>query len=260
MTKITAALVKELRDKTGGGMMDCKVALSECNGDIESSIDWLRSKGLSSAEKKSSRVAAEGLVGVYTNNCEGALVEVNSETDFVARNTLFQDFVRNLATIVPTHGNDIETIKELTLPGAEKKIGDQLTDLIAKIGENMTIRRASTITIKKGILTSYIHNSLADNVGKIGVLVGLESEIEPNKLDLIGKQLAMHIAATKPKAIKREDLSSDDLERERKILEDQAKETGRPDSIIEKMIEGRMKKFYEEVCLLEQTFVIDGEQ
>ncbi len=259
MTKITAALVKELREKTGGGMMDCKLALNECGGDIESATDWLRSKGLAAAQKKSSRIAAEGLIGVHISDSHGTLIEINSETDFVARNAEFQKFVRETVQLATDQNCDFNSLKSTTFSAGGKTVNEHLTDLISKIGENLSIRRVASLSIKKGVLASYVHNSVADNLGKIGVLVGLESDIDEKKLATLGKQLAMHIAASRPKSVSREKIKQSDLDRERAILMEQAQESGKPDSIVEKMVEGRMNKFFEDVCLLEQTFIIDGE-
>ncbi len=259
MVEITAALVKELREKTGAGMMDCKKALLEKDGDLEAAVDWLRTKGLSVAEKKAGRLASEGLVGLSVEGGGGALVEVNSETDFVARNEDFQAFVITVAGLARESGGDLEALKAMPYPGADRTVEEQLIQLIATIGENMALRRVQVLKVDQGILASYIHNALGPGLGKIGVLVALESEAEPEKLETIGKQVSMHVAAAKPLAVSRDGLDPAEVERERGILAEQARETGKPDDIIEKMLEGRMRKFYEEVCLLDQTFVIDGE-
>ena len=259
MAEITAALVKELREKTGAGMMDCKKALAETNGDLEQAIDWLRTKGLSTAAKKAGRVASEGLVAVAIDGAKGAVVEVNSETDFVSRNEQFQDFVKQVAKLTLTAGGDVEKLKALAYPGTGRTVGEELTHLIATIGENMSIRRAAIQSVSNGVLASYVHNAVADGVGKIAVLVGLESGADKGKVEAFGRQVAMHVAAAKPQAVSRDDLDPAILERERAVLSEQARESGKPEEIIGKMVEGRLRKFYEEVCLLDQTFVIDGE-
>ena len=259
MAEITAALVKELRDKIGAGMMDCKNALKETDGDIEAAVDWLRTKGLAAAAKKAGRIASEGLVGVVVRDNTGALVEVNAETDFLARNETFQAFVKAAAEIALESDGDLETLKGANYPGTDRTVAEQLTHLVATVGENMILRRVQVVKTGQGILSSYTHNALAPGLGKIGVIVALESEAEPGKLEEIGKQLAMHVAASKPQAVSRDDLDPAMAKRERKILAEQARESGKPEEIIEKMVEGRMRKFYEEVCLLDQTFVIDAE-
>jgi len=259
MAEITAALVKDLREKTGAGMMDCKKALVENDGDIEASIDWLRTKGLSAAAKKAGRVASEGLIGVSIDGNTGALIEVNAETDFVALNDGFQAFVRTVAKLSLQSGGDMDVLKDTAYPGTDRNVAEELTNLIATIGENMSLRRLEVIEVSQGVLSSYIHNAVADDLGKIGVLVALESGADAGKLDATGKQIAMHIAATKPQAISKEGLDPAAVEHERNFLAEQARESGKPEEIIEKMLDGRMRKFYEEVCLLDQTFVIDGE-
>jgi elongation factor Ts len=259
MVQITAALVKDLRDKTGAGMMDCKKALGENNGDVEKSIDWLRTKGLATAAKKAGRVASEGLIGIATNSTYGAIVEINAETDFVARNDTFQAFVHASAQIALVTGNDISALKAAAFPGEDRTVEEQLTHMIATIGENMTIRRVQRISINKGVISSYIHTALAPGIGKIGVLIALETEVDAEKANTFGKQLAMHVAAAKPQSISREDIDNDVVERERAIFSEQARESGKPAEIIEKMVEGRIRKFYDEACLVDQTFVIDGD-
>jgi elongation factor Ts len=259
MAQITAALVKELRDKTGVGMMDCKKALVENDGDIESSVDWLRKKGLSQAAKKAGRVAAEGLVAVASGENVGAVAEVNSETDFVARNETFQNFTRNIAELALAKGGEMDAVLAAEYPGANRSVPDELTDMIATIGENMSFRRCHALSVSNGVVATYVHNALANGVGKIGVLVALESEGDKDALNALGKQIAMHVAATLPRWVSRDEVASEDLERERAILTEQARASGRPENIIEKMVEGRIRKFYEEVVLLEQTFVIDNE-
>ena len=259
MAEITAALVKKLREKTGAGMMDCKKALSENNGDIDASVDWLRTKGLAAAAKKADRAASEGLIGLQVDGNTGAMVEINAETDFVARNETFQDVVTKVAAVVLSTGADIEAIKAAAYPNTDRNVDEEITHQIATIGENMLLRRVASLSIDTGVLASYLHGSLAPSLGKIGVLVALESEGDPGKLQELGKQLAMHIAATKPMAISRDDLDASTVERERSVLSEQARESGKPEEIIEKMVEGRLRKFFEEVCLIDQTFVIDGE-
>lgn len=259
MAEITAALVKELREKTGAGMMDCKKALAENDGDLEAAVDWLRTKGLAAAAKKAGRVAAEGLVGVHVDGTKGAVAEVNAETDFVARNDAFQDLVANVTKLAVDAGDDIEALKGMDYPGTGRNVGEELTHAVATIGENMNIRRIAALSVSNGVLASYVHNQLVPGLGKIAVLVALESEGGTDGLDEIGKQIAMHIAAARPQSVGRDDLDADAIERERQVLIEQARESGRPEDIIQKMVEGRLRKFYEEVCLLEQTFVIDGE-
>jgi len=259
MAEITAALVKELREKTGAGMMDCKKALTETGGDMEGAVDWLRKKGLAAAAKKAGRVAAEGLIGVAAAGSRGALVEVNSETDFVARNDKFQDFVGQVARLGLESGGDLESLKSTSYPGTGRTVEEELTQLIAVIGENLSLRRASVLSVDQGVIGSYVHNQAASGLGKIGVLVALESSGDQDRLSALGKQLAMHVAAAAPQAIDAGDVDAAALERERDVLAEQARASGKPEEIIAKMVEGRLRKYYEEVCLLEQTFVIDGE-
>ena len=259
MTDITASMVKELRDKSGAGMMDCKQALKENDGDMEAAVDWLRTKGIAKAEKKAGRTAAEGLIGVATSGTTGAVVEVNSETDFVARNDQFQEMVREIAQLGLASNGDVEALKAADYPGAGKSVADHVTNLIGTIGENMSVRRTSSLTVGNGVVASYVHNQTADGLGKIGVLVALESDGDADKLSALGKQVAMHVAATSPLAATTDELDPAVIERERAVLAEQARESGKPEAVIEKMIEGRMRKFYEEVVLLAQTFVIDGE-
>ena len=253
MTDVTAATVKALREKTGAGMLDCKKALDDCGGDIEKSIDWLRKKGLSAAAKKSGRVAAEGLVGVMRNDAmtAGVLVEVNAETDFVARNDLFQQLVQDGLQLAMKNGDGHDELKNALAPA--------ITNLIATIGENMNFRRAKKLMVSNGLVANYIHNGLTPNLGKIGVLVALESSGDKNKLQDLGKKLAMHIAAANPSYLKAAAVPADVIAREKSILSDQAKASGKPDAVIEKMVVGRIQKFYEEVALLEQTFILDNE-
>ena len=259
MAQISAALVKQLRESSGAGMMDCKKALTETEGDLDAAVDWLRKKGLAAAAKKAGRVAAEGLVGVTAEGTRGAVVEVNSETDFVARNESFQGFVKSCAEIALSSAGDLEQTKAAGFPGSGHSVADELTNMIAKIGENMNLRRTAGIAVDQGVVCSYIHNQTAPGLGKIGVLVGLESAGDAEKLQVLGRQLAMHVAAAQPLAVDRDGVDASALERERDVLSEQARASGKPEEIIEKMVEGRLRKFYEEVCLLEQVFVIDGE-
>ncbi len=259
MAEITAKMVKELRDKSGAGMMDCKQALKENDGDMEAAIDWLRTKGIAKAEKKSGRTAAEGLIGVASAGTTGAVVEVNSETDFVARNAQFQEMVSEIAKLALGANGDIDALKGTDYPGAGKNVVDHVTDLVGTIGENMSVRRTASLSVGAGAVASYVHNRVSGGLGKIGVLVALESDGDADKLAALGKQVAMHVAATSPLAATKDDLDADVIARERNILADQARESGKPEAVIEKMIDGRMRKFFEEVVLLSQTFVIDGE-
>src|ERR1700742_2652696 len=257
MTNITGPMVKDLRDKTGAGMMDCKAALTESGGDVEGAIDWLRKKGLSKAAKKAGRVAAEGLFGVVSNGDVGALVEVNAETDFVARNDEFKAFVKDAADAALKGEGDLEAL--LAHPASDGTMKDRLTALVAKIGENMSVRRAVLLGVSEGVVASYIHNAASPELGKIGVLVALKSSGDKGKLAALGKQIAMHVAAASPLALTPEHLPAEVVERERAIQADIARQSGKPEAVIEKMMEGRMRKFYEESVLLSQTFVIDGE-
>jgi elongation factor Ts len=259
MADITAGLVKELREKTGAGMMDCKRALSETSGDVEGAVDWLRKKGLAAAAKKAGRVAAEGLVGAAVAANAGALVEVNAETDFVARNEQFQAFVRTVAELALTKGGDVEALKAAAFPGTGRNVADELTHMIATVGENMALRRVHRLQVKNGVVVSYVHNALAPGLGKIGVLVALESTGAADKLAGFGRQVAMHVAAANPQYLDTASVDGAAVERERAILKEQARASGKPDAIVDKMVEGRLKKFYEEVVLIEQLFVIDGE-
>ena len=255
---VTAALVKELREKSGAGMMDCKKALGETGGDMDAAVDWLRTKGLAAAAKKSGRVAAEGLVGISVVGTKGAVVELNAETDFVARNSEFQGFVSALAELA-LNATDIDGLKTLDFPETGRNVADELTQKIATIGENMSLRRMQRLEISNGAVVPYMHNATADGLGRIGVLVALESNADEVALFALGKQIAMHIAATSPASLSVEDLDAVSVARERDVLIEQAKASGKPQEIAEKMVEGRMKKYYQEVVLLEQTSVIDGE-
>jgi elongation factor Ts len=257
MAEITAALVKDLREKTGAGMMDCKKALGETQGDFEAAVDWLRKKGLAAAAKKSGRVAAEGLVAVATAGTSGAVVEINAETDFVARNEQFQGFVKAVAHLALHVDGDVEALKNAK--HGDKTVGEELTQLIATIGENMDVRRVAKLAVKQGVVASYVHNPIAPNLGKIGVLVALESAGDPEKLQALGRQLAMHVAAARPEALSVGDVDPTSLDRERQVLADQARASGKGEDIIAKMVEGRLRKYYEEVVLLEQVYVVDGE-
>jgi elongation factor Ts len=256
---VTAQQVKELREATGVGMMDCKKALQETAGDMEAAIDWLRTRGLAKAAKKAGRVAAEGLVGVSNEGTKAAIVEVNSETDFVARNEQFQGIVGSIAKLAIEVGGDTEKLGEMPFPGTGRSVAAELTDAIAKIGENMNLRRSAVIEVSDGVIGSYVHNSVKPGMGKLGVIVGLESTGDKAVLTGLGKQLAMHIANTNPLSVSPDDVDPDVVARERAIFAEQARESGKPAEVVEKMVEGRVRKFFEEVTLLAQTFVIDGE-
>ncbi len=257
MAEITAAAVKELRERTGAGMMDCKKALTENQGEMEASVDWLRAKGLAAAAKKAGRTAAEGLVGVAVEGTRGAVVEVNSETDFVAKNDQFQGFVRDVTTLALTTGSDIAALSNSAYPSGGT-VAEALTNNIATIGENQSLRRAAVLDVGEGVVVSYVHNAAAPNMGKIGVLVALESSAPADTLTALGKQLAMHIAAANPLALNADGLDADLLARERAIAVEKANESGKPANIVEKMVDGTMAKFTKENALLSQLFVIDG--
>jgi elongation factor Ts len=259
MPEITAALVKDLRDKTGAGILDCKKALTETGGEIEPAVDWLRKKGLAAAAKRSGRVAADGLVGVASAPRVAAMVEVNAETDFVARNESFQALVETLAKLTLTVGDDIEALKAAQYPDSGVTVAEHLTQLIATIGENITLRRAKRLSVTDGVVATYVHAALRPGLGKIGVLVAIEGPGELEVLETLGRQMGMHIAASRPMALDSSGVDPAALEREKAILVEQARQSGRPDNIIEKMVEGRIRKFYEEVVLLEQVWVHDGE-
>lgn len=258
MAEITAAKVKELREKSGAGMMDAKKALVEADGDMDAAVDWLRTKGLAKAEKKSSRTAAEGLVAFATEGTTGSIVEVNAETDFVARNEQFQSFVESVVNAAKSGLNSIEELADAALDTG-KSVKDSLTDLIATIGENMNLRRMSTLQVDNGVVVGYMHNAVKPGMGKIGVLVALESEGDKEKLEELGKKIAMHVAAAFPRFLDRDSVEQDVIDREKAVLIEQAVAEGKPEEIAQKMVEGRMRKFFEEICLLDQTFVIDGE-
>ena len=255
---VTAALVKELREKSGAGMMDCKKALAETDGDMEAAIDWLRTKGLATAAKKSGRVASEGLVAFAVDGTKGAVIELNAETDFVARNTEFQEFASTLAGLALAAG-DLDELTAADYPDTGRNVSEELTNKIATIGENMSLRRMAAVSVGSGAVVSYMHNATAAGLGRIGVLVALESSAGADVLEPLGKQIAMHIAATAPASLSVDDLDKDMVQRERDVLIEQAKASGKPQEIAEKMVEGRMKKYYKEVVLLEQVSVIDGE-
>ncbi|HEX5279329.1 MAG TPA: translation elongation factor Ts [Micropepsaceae bacterium] len=258
MANIPAGMVKDLRDKTGAGMMDCKTALTETNADFEQAVDWLRKKGLAKAAKKAGRTAAEGLIGIATQTDCGAVVEVNSETDFVARGGEFQDYVRKAAQQALEEEGELERL--LLSPFDDgQTMAEALTALVGKIGENMSVRRSAGLAVSPGVVASYIHNAAAPDLGKIGVLVALESEGNVDALQRLGKQLAMHVAAANPLALTADALPPETVARERSIYEDQARQTGKPEGVISKMVDGRMRKFYEENVLMSQTFVVDGE-
>ena len=260
MAEITAAMVKELRETTGAGMLDCKKALVEAGADMEKAVDWLRKKGLASAAKKSSRIAAEGLVAVAIEGNKGAVVEVNSETDFVAKNDIFQDYVADAAIVALKNDGDIEKMKACNCPKCGKTFGERLTDMIAKIGENMNLRRAKVISVNNGLVCSYVHNAAKEGLGKIGVLVALESSADKAKLADLGKHIAMHIAATAPVALNIEGVPAEAVAHEKSIFAEQAAASGKPANIIEKMVEGRIRKFYEEVVLEEQAYIMDPDK
>ena len=260
MSEITAAMVKELRETSSAGMLDCKKALTETNGDMEQAIDWLRKKGLASAAKKASRIAAEGLVAVAVDGNKGAVVEVNSETDFVAKNEIFQEYVEDAAKVALMNDGDVEKMKAFGCPKCGKSFGERLTDMIAKIGENMNLRRAQVLSVSNGIVSSYIHNAARPNVGKIGVLVALESSADKAKLAELGKHIAMHVAASAPIALTIADVPASNVEHEKSIYAEQARASGKPENIIEKMIEGRVRKYYDEVVLEEQAYIMDPDK
>ena len=259
MTTITAKMVKDLREKTGAGMMDCKAALNETAGDMEAAVDWLRTKGLAKAAKKAGRVAAEGLIGLAADAKEAALVEVNSETDFVARNQKFQEMVSKVAEVALKVKGDLDKLGEDKYPGGKGSVADTIKEMIGAIGENMTLRRTVYLAAKNGVVASYIHNVIAPGLGKIGVIVALESTGDAETLKGFGRQVAMHIAHANPQAIDVASLDKALIERERAVLTEQAKESGKAALVIEKMVEGRLRKFYEEVVLLAQVFVFDSD-
>ncbi len=254
---ISASQIKELRETSGAGMMDCKKALVETNGNIEEAIDWLRTKGLAKAAKKAGRTAAEGLVAIAESGNSAAVIELNSETDFVARNEQFQDLAAGIAQVAVAQQGDAEAVKAASYPSG-KTVEEEVTAAVATIGENMNLRRAKTVTAANGFVSTYIHNAVKSGLGKIGVLVALETDQDNDAIRGLGKQIAMHIAAAKPEALTRDGVDATSLERERAVYKEQAMASGKPENIAEKMVEGRIRKFYEEVVLPEQTFVIDG--
>jgi elongation factor Ts len=259
MSSITAAMVKELRERTGAGMMDCKQALTENAGNMDAAIDWLRKKGLSKAAKKAGRVAAQGLIGVITEGKSGALVEVNSETDFVARNPQFQQMVAAIAKLAPKAGGDLAKLLAAKVGAKGQSVEDHVKEAIATIGENMSVRRTASVKVADGVVADYVHNKAADGIGKMGVLVALESKGDKGKLMELGRQLAMHVAAADPKSITADELDKALIEKERAVYAEQAKASGKPADIIAKMVEGRLKKeFFQQVVLMQQIYVLDG--
>jgi elongation factor Ts len=258
MANITAQMVKDLRDLTGAGMMDCKAALGESGGNVDAAVDWLRKKGLSKAAKKADRVAAEGLIGVTTKGTKGVVVEVNSETDFVARNDLFQGLVKMIADVALGTGADVEKIK--AAKAGSLTVADSISETVAKIGENMTLRRAAELSVGQGAIGSYIHNAVSDGLGKMGVLVGLESSGKADELAALGRQIAMHVASANPLAVDPSGLDPSVVTREKDVLADKFKQQGKPAAMIEKIVESGIKTFYKEVCLLEQPFIFDDKK
>jgi len=258
MATISASMVKDLREQTGAGMMDCKAALNETGGDMQAAVDWLRKKGLSKAAKKAGRVAAEGLVGLLVKGTKGVVVEINSETDFVARNDLFQGLVKMIADVALDTGNDVEKIK--AAKAGSITVADAIADTIAKIGENMTLRRANSVAVGKGVIGSYVHNSVIDGLGKIGVLVGLESAGKADELTALGRQIAMHVASANPQALDPAGLDPAVVKREKDVLADKFRQQGKPDNVIEKIVESGLKTFYKESTLLEQAFIFDDKK
>ena len=260
MADITAAMVKDLREKTGAGMMDCKSALNENNGDMEAAVDWLRKKGLSKAAKKAGRIAAEGLIGVIARGGKGAVVEINSETDFVARNDQFQTLVNTVAGLALSADGDVTKLAKMPYPGTSLDVEGQTKNLVATIGENMSLRRTASFDVSPGVVATYVHNQAAPNLGRIGVLVALKSPGNPELLAALGRKIAMHVASANPLALKPEQIDSATIEREKAIFAEQARQSGKPENIIAKMVEGRMRKFFEESLLLQQPFIMDPEK
>jgi elongation factor Ts len=258
MANITANMVKELRDKTGAGMMDCKAALGESGGDLETAVDWLRKKGLAKAAKKAGRVAAEGLIGIALAPNKGVVVEVNSETDFVARNDLFQSLVKMIADVALDAGTQVEKI--LAAPVGDRTVADAISETIAKVGENMTLRRAAGLSVGKGVVASYVHNSVTDGLGRIGVIVALESAGDADELKAFGRMVAMHVASANPQAIDSAGLDAATVEREKNVLAEKFKAQGKPANVIDKIVESGLKTFYKEVCLLDQAFIFDDKK
>ncbi|WP_394689671.1 translation elongation factor Ts [Hoeflea sp.] len=257
---ITAAMVKELRDKTGAGMMDCKKALAETNGDMEAAVDWLRAKGIAKADKKSGRTAAEGLIAVASDGNSAVVVEVNSETDFVARNDAFQDLARSVASIALGTDGSVEALGAATMSSTGKSVTESIKDAVAHIGENMNLRRSAKLSVDNGVVSTYVHNAVADGLGKLGVIVAVKSTGNAEAVAAIGRQVAMHIAATNPLALTSDDVDATVADRERNVFIEQARESGKPEAIIEKMVEGRMRKFFQEVALMSQAFVMNPDQ
>jgi elongation factor Ts len=257
-TNITASMVKELRDKTGAGMMDCKAALGESGGDLEAAVDWLRKKGLAKAAKKAGRVAAEGLIGVALTPSKGIVVEVNSETDFVARNDLFQGLVKMIADVALDAGANVDKI--LAARVGDRTVADAITETIAKVGENMALRRAAALSVGKGIIASYVHNSVADGLGRIGVIVALESTGNADEIKAFGRMVAMHVASANPQAIDASGLDAATIEREKNVLAEKFKAQGKPANVIDKIVESGLRTFYKEVCLLDQSFIFDDKK
>lgn len=255
---ISPSVIKDLREKTGAGMMDCKKALTEAKGDFEAAIDWLRKKGIANSSKKAGRTAAEGLIGIFVQGTKASIIELNAETDFVSRNDSFQALVQQVAEYAATAKGDIDALNNHTCPKAGKKVSEVVAETVGTIGENLVLRRADFVEVKDGVVSTYLHSAMSEKLGKIGVLVGLESTGDKAKLAVIGKQLAMHIAAARPESVSTDSLDNTLIERERQIFSEQARASGKPDAIIEKMVDGRIRKFYEEVVLLEQPFIIDG--
>ena len=255
MANISAGMVKELREATGAGMMDCKAALTENDGNMEAAVDWLRKKGLSKAAKKAGRGAAEGLIGLQVKGTKGVVVEVNSETDFVARNDLFQGLVKMIADVASNVGTDVEAIKAAKVGAIT--VADAITDTVAKVGENMTLRRAASLEVKQGVVGQYMHNSVSDGLGKIGVLVALESPGKADELTALGRMIAMHVAASNPQAVDASGLDPEVVKREKDVLADKFRQQRKPENVIEKIVESGLKTYYKEVCLLEQVYVHD---
>lgn len=259
MADISASLVKELREKTGAGMMDCKRALSESGGNLEEAVDWLRKKGLAAAAKKAGRVTAEGVVAVATADRAASVVELNSETDFVARNEKFQEVARTLADLAVAGSGDLDDLNAAGYPGTGHSVKESLVELVASVGENMNLRRVAKLAVEQGAVATYVHSAYGPGLGKIGVIVALETSADHPRVAELGKQIAMHIAAARPESVTIDAVDPASLDRERNVLREQARASGKPEAIIDKMVEGRLRKFYEEVVLLEQVYVIDGE-
>lgn len=260
MGEISAALVKTLRERSGAGMMDCKRALTETAGDLEGAVDWLRTHGLAAAAKKSGRATADGLIGLCVEGDRGAVVEVNSETDFVARNAVFQEFVRAVAHLALETGSDGDALSKVPYPKTGQTVGERLTQLIATVGENMALRRAAILDVQNGVIGAYVHAAQGEGLGRIGVLVAVTGSVGSPQVAQLAKQLAMHVAASNPVAVSREGVPADVLEREKRVIAEQAQATGKTGPVLEKIVGGRLNKFFQEVCLLEQPFVLDAEQ